>query len=89
MIFIDAFNLINECVNNNILKQENDMILVYRKATETCKEGLYFTAKVDLAFEVMTDEYGQKKLIEELKKKGVLFKPTDDTSIRQAIYLND
>ena len=77
MYYINAVELINLCVEHNVLKEKDGAILVYRKGTSKSKEGLYLTEKDILAQELMKDEEGQKTLISELNKKNIEFTPTD------------
>lgn len=73
MRYIDSLKLINLALENNILKQKEDNICVYRNATLNSKEGWYLTPKNDLAQELMNDEEGQKFLIKALKDINIDF----------------
>lgn len=85
MIYINALELINVCVENEILQEVNGGVPVYRKATPTHKEGWYLTDKDLLAKELMQDTTGQNILITELKRKGVEFTPTDYSWMNRTI----
>ena len=77
MIYLNALELINEAVKNDILEEKEGQILVYRKGTSQSKEGWYLSDKDIVAKELMNDEKGQGLLISALKQKNVEFKPTD------------
>ncbi|MDF2880247.1 MAG: hypothetical protein K0R54_804 [Clostridiaceae bacterium] len=76
MIYINAIELINLCIEHDILKEENGEVPVYRQGTPKSKEGWYLTDKDTLAKELMNDEDGQNMLISVLKEKNVEFKPS-------------
>lgn len=73
MKYIDALNLLNLCVENEILSEKDGGIFVYRNAGEKSPEGWYLTDKDLLSKELMTDKEGQKVLIEALNEKGTKF----------------
>lgn len=73
MIYINALELINACIENNILYEDRGYVLVAR----TGHQGLSPTDKDTLAKELMNDEKGQEILISELKKRNVEFIPTN------------
>jgi hypothetical protein len=73
MIYINALELINACVKNDILVEEKGYVFVLRKG----KKGWCPTDKDLLAKELMKDEKGQKRLISALKEKNVEFTPKD------------
>lgn len=85
MKYINALELINIALENNILTERDGGILVYREASHTNCEGWYLTEKDILAKELMSSEEGQKVIISALKKKNVEYTPkeysyTSDTS---------
>lgn len=71
MCFIDCLNLLNLCVKNEILNCKNDLILICRK--KDSKENYVWEEISDVAQELMYDKEGQHILIEELKKKDIIF----------------
>lgn len=73
MIYINALELINACIENDILYEEKGYVFVLRDV----KEDLCPTDKDILAKELMNDEKGQQTLISALKKKNVEFTPKD------------
>lgn len=73
MIYINALELINACVENEILYEEKGYVFVLRKG----EKDLCPTDKDILAKELMKDEKGQQTLISALRKKNVEFTPTD------------
>jgi hypothetical protein len=75
MFYINALHLINVCIDNNILKEKDKKVLVYRSGTPTSAEGWYLVDKDILAKELMNDKDGQDVLIEALKEKNVEFVP--------------
>lgn len=77
MIFINALELINQCIEHNLLKEEDGKVFVYRNGTEKHKEGWYLTDKDILAKELMQDKEGQEILISALKEKNIEYTPTD------------
>lgn len=77
MIYINALELIDLCIEHSLLKEKNDKVFIYRAETPNSKEGWYLTDKDTVAKELMNDKAGQKTLINALKEKGVEFKPTN------------
>jgi len=77
MFYINALELINVSVKNNILEESEERILVYRESTSKSKAGWHLTDKDTVAKELMNDEEGQKLLISALKEKNVDFIKTD------------
>lgn len=71
MRYIDALNLINKCLECKILHMIEGGIPVYRKGTETSKEGWYLTDKEDLIQELMNDAVGQDTLTAALKDMNI------------------
>lgn len=71
MCFIDCLNLLTLCVKNEILNCKDDLILICRK--KDSKEDYVWEEISDVAQELMYDEEGQHILIEELKKKDIIF----------------
>lgn len=68
MIYIDALELINSCVENGILNEVKGNIAVYRNASPKNKAGWHLIERDILAKELMSDEYGQKMLVSALNK---------------------
>lgn len=77
MYYINALELINTCIQHDILKEKDGCVLVYRTASANSKEGWYLCDKDLVAKELMNDAEGQQILIDALKKKNVEFTPTD------------
>lgn len=77
MIYINALELINVSVENNILKEKEGKIFVYRAGTPKSKAGWYLSEKDFVAKELMNNEKGQRLLISALKEKNVDFVPKD------------
>lgn len=70
MKYIEALNLLNTCVQHQILHEKDEHILVYLSGTEQQKEGWHFVDKDLLAKELMKDKEGQHILTNALKKKN-------------------
>lgn len=73
MYYADALNLIEICAENDILKEQEGCIFVYREKGTINKEGWYLVPKECLAQELRESEEGQRVLIEALKEKGIIF----------------
>lgn len=69
MKFITALKLLEDAVKENVLKEQDGSIAVYRKGTKTNQEGWYLTDKHRLAQELMNDENGQIALSSAIKNK--------------------
>lgn len=76
MIYINALELINLCLREEILHEKDGMVCVYRSASATSPEGWCLEDKDILAKELMGDKEGQNALISALDKKGIKFMPT-------------
>lgn len=85
MIYINALELINACIENEILVEKDGGVFVYRNASANSKEGWYLDDKDILAKEIMADTEAQNALISALKEKGVEFIPTDYSWMQDAI----
>ena len=83
MRFIDALNLIELCVEHEVLAEIDGGIAVYRNGTETSPEGWYLERKEDVAQELMHDPEGITLLTAKLEELGVNTKgeTKDDTFI--------
>lgn len=79
MYFIDALNIINLCVDHQILTTHEELVLVQHE------NGPVLWDKSLLAQELMHDEEGQAVLLNTLKEKGVEHTPFDFTSLDNAI----
>lgn len=73
MKYINALDLINLCIENDLLKVVDGYIPVYKEG-ENIKSGWYGYNKEDLAQELMYDEKGYNYLIAKLKELGIEFK---------------
>ena len=80
MYFINARQLISECVANGVLHTIDGDVVIYREqgSSEEFPAGWYKESIDDLARELMEDEVGQEALIGALREKGVEFKPLYD-----------
>jgi len=79
MLFIDALELLNICIENGVLHGEkNKYADVYHEAGETLPEGWYRHDIQDLAQEIMRQDEVILMLAGELKLKGIEFKPSFD-----------
>ena len=72
---IDAETLVNLCVKNQILAEQDGGIFIYREAGECMGEGWYLEPKELVASELRDDPEGINMMIGELAKKGVAFSP--------------
>lgn len=77
MWYIHTIELINIAIKNDVLKEKDGNVFVYRNGSDTSPEGWYLEDKEMLAHELMEDEKGQKFIIEALKDKNIEFQPTD------------
>lgn len=77
MLYINALELINISVKNNLLDEIKGKIVLYIKGTSKNKAGWYLIEKDTAAKELMNDKENQKLLISLLKEKDVDFIPTD------------
>jgi len=77
MIYINALELVNMAIKNDLLKVKEGKVFVYKAKTTQNKEGWYLEDKNTIAQELMRSESGQSTIIEALKEKGLLFVPTD------------
>lgn len=76
MRYIDALNLINLAIKNNILKEEDGKVFVFRSARAENQAGWYLDDKSEIARELAKNVEGQKLLIDSLSGVGVEFKTT-------------
>lgn len=81
MFFIDALNLINLCVEHNILHTEEGFVLIQHE------NGPVLWEKELLAQSLMRDFEGQDALLAELEKKNIPFEPFDFGPIDNAIAM--
>lgn len=79
MKYIDAKELVELSVKNNILKTHSEHILLYREAKDEFKEGWYATPKEDVIHIIMNDKIGQDALINALKNEGIIFELKSNT----------
>lgn len=79
MYFIDALNLLSQCVEQAILTTYDDLILVQHE------NGPVLWEKELLAQELMGDEEGQRVLLSALEEKGIAFRYFDFGPIDRAI----
>lgn len=95
MIYINALELINTCLDHGILKRYFNMdfytgyVYVYKDAGKESKEGWYLENKDTLAKELMDNEEACGLLIDALKEKGIYFKATDYSWMDDALNDND
>jgi len=68
MLYINALELIDLSIKNNLLKEENGKVFVYRKGTFKNKEGIYLCEKDAITKELMNDIVGQNTFISALEK---------------------
>jgi len=73
MIYINALNLINLAIENEILEELEAKVPVYMAAGTNNKEGWYLIDKDNLSKELMNDKKGQESLILALNDKGVIY----------------
>lgn len=71
MRFIDALNLIQLCVEQEILQTVDGQVAVYRNGTHRCPEGWYLMSDHDLAQKLMSDPKGINALTTELQKRNI------------------
>ena len=71
MRFIDALNLIQLCVEQEILQTVDGQVAVYRNGTDRCPEGWYLISDHDLAQKLMSDPQGIDALTTELQKRNI------------------
>lgn len=77
MLYINALELINVSIKNNLLDEIEGKIHIYRNGTSESEPGWYLEEKDIVAKELMNDKKGQKLIISLLKKRNVDFTPTD------------
>lgn len=82
MYFIDALNLLDLCLEHGVLVQRDGLVLVIHENGD----GVLWD-KTLLAQELMTDEVGQKALLEALADKGETFTQFDFGPLERAIEL--
>lgn len=80
MYFIDAYNLLTQCIEHGILTTQDDNLIFVQH-----EKGPVLWDKSLLAQTLMHDEEGQKTLLSALKKKGIEFRYFDFGPINQAI----
>ena len=73
MYYADALNLIEICVENDILKEQDGAIFTYRTEGKLYPESWYLMDVNILANELRHDKNGQEALILALKEKEVIF----------------
>lgn len=69
MKFIDALKLIEESVQEEVLREHEGGILVYCEGTASSKGDWHLVGKHQLAQNVMNDANAQKELISSLQNK--------------------
>ena len=87
MWYIDAKNLIDLCIKNGVLQTRDGGIIVYREAgpdSNTAPEGWYLEPIDEVAQALMSDEDGQRTLIDALREKGVTFIQMDKRPFEMA-----
>lgn len=79
MKYINALHLIDLSIENNLIKTQDEKLLIYRMASkefpEKYPEGWYLEDKDYMVHELMEDKEGQDFLIEELRKLNIKFQP--------------
>lgn len=73
MYYADALNLLEICVENDVLREKEGSIFVYRKEGTLDKEGWYLIPKDYLAKELKEDTDGQVALVQALEEKDIIF----------------
>lgn len=80
MWYMDAFDLIESCIEQDILDTAEGGVLIYRQASSDLPEGWYLTAKDELAQDLKDDVKGIQALMSALEEKGITFTPQHPTS---------
>lgn len=80
MWYMDAFHLIESCIEQKILDSAEGGVLVYRQASNEFPEGWYLTPQDELAQDLKDDVKGIQALMSALEEKGITFTPQHPTS---------